>query len=148
MICTQSLELLGIGQIANGQNASAAGDGAATVYASLQPNEGELWIVQLAVMMHDDDAASRIMAWYWYDGSTRTALFSTVDAIAQATYVPLCGTRQFAAANISGLSSCGSPIVCDHNNYLQAGCVAPAAPHKAYLNYVVRKIRLAEVRGS
>lgn len=147
MIATQLYIGDTTGQLKHGQASSAAGDGAATVYASLRPDEGEIYIVHLAVMMHDDDAASRIMAWYWYDGSTRTAMWSTVSAIAQATYVSLFGANQIAAGTLSYLGA-GGPLLCTRNSYLQAGCVAPAAPHKAYLNYLVRKIRTTEVEGS
>lgn len=116
----------------NGQNASAAGDGASTVYAELRPAVGNLYIVDFAGLIHDDDAASRICAWLWYDGVTYTPLH------AYAAF-PL-NTYQYLYEDLK----LPHPLVCSYTSYLVASCVAPQAPHKVYLNYVVRKLHGVE----
>lgn len=123
--------------VKNGTESSAAGDGAATVYASLQPPVGQLYIVDFASMWHDDNGAARAMYWYWYDGSTRTAMWATPAAIANGLYYALY--RHDAGAPSGGL-----PYVCSYSSFLQAACVAAGAGKKAYLQYRVRVVHGVE----
>lgn len=117
----------------NGQVESAAGDGAATVYASLRPPLGEVWLVDWAMLLHDN-AAAKVCAWYWYDGSTRTTLFMA-GSIASTVYVQVSGIMTTVLGCFPTM-----PIQVNYASYLQAGCVAAEAGKKVYINYMVRRI--------
>lgn len=120
-----------------GTKSSSAGDGAATVYATLQPPVGQLYLVDYAAMWHDDNGGNRVMYWYIYDGSTRTALWATPTAIANGLYYPLYRSD-------AGCPNGGHPFLLSYSHYLQAACVAAAAGKKAYMQYVVRVIHGVE----
>jgi len=122
----------------NGQKESAAGDGAATVYASLAPAVGQIYIVDWACMIHDN-VAVKAVAWYWYNGVTRTSMFA-VAGVASTTYTQLYGQ----VAGGLGIQSGGHPLICNPTSYLQAGCVAAEVGKKVYINYLVRMIRGVE----
>ena len=118
--------------VKNMQLASAGAGG--NEYIGLTPASGELWIVDFACMLHDDNAAARVLSWNWYDGATNTVLYGTPAAVALSIYVQLYGN----------VFTGGKPLVCSASRYLRAGVVAAGAGKKVYLNAIVRKIRGVE----
>jgi hypothetical protein len=113
-------------------SAAASGGGEVT-YVSLRPPVGELWIMLLASLLHDD-TSSRICAWYGYDTATYKAFYVTPAAIAANVYVPL----------YTNVGLPGRPLVLNYDRYLVAGIVGATAGKKVSINYWLEKFRGVE----
>jgi hypothetical protein len=114
--------------VAHAQLLSAGAGG--NEYVDLRPPVGELWIVDTANMLHDDDAAARTILWQWYDGATGVVLWQSAAPILYMVYTQLYGN----------VESGGKPFYLSNASWIRAGALALVAGHKIVINYVVRRV--------
>ena len=134
MIGTQAHPAVFTGAIACKEIISAGASGGGEVtYATLQPAEGEIWVVHSAVMFHDDVAA-RVQGWYVFDNVTSLIIYQTA-AVAAGTMSQLYYTAMTQ----------GFPLVLTSLNSLKAGITAGTAGKKVTIRALVTKLQSVEI---
>lgn len=94
-------------------------------YFALTATAGEVWEVVSGLAYHDDDAASRNIGFYAFDGTDEAAVYQ--ETVAASVWVNLQKTC--------------SPVVVGGDFVLRVYGGSLVAGHKLYYRFVIRKLR-------